>query len=179
MAALGRLLLALALAAATAPFPVWAGERQERSTVPDRLAREAGLSVTRIVGPAEHFSRHCQGCHGHHGVSVSEVPTLKGRVGWFVHTAEGRAYLPRVPGVAFAHLSDADLAAVLNWALLTYSADELPDDFKPYTGEEVGTLRRSPVDDISGERGRVIQGLVAAGVIGDAAALDFGADRRY
>jgi hypothetical protein len=152
---------------------------EERRPVPDRLAREAGLTVARIVGAAEDFARHCQGCHGHHGVSVAEVPALKDRIGLFVHTPEGRAYLPRVPGVAFAHLSDAELAAVLNWTLRTYSAEELPDKFTPYTASEVGTLRRAPVNDIEEERGVVIEGLVGAGVVTDTAILGFGSDRRY
>lgn len=145
----------------------------------DRLAREKGLIVSRVTGPAENFSRHCQGCHGHHGVSVPEVPQLRDRVGLFVHTEEGRTYLARVPGVAFAHLSDGDLADVLNWTLRTYSPGRLPPDFTPYTAEEVGALRRQPVGNVSRTRAAVVEGLVSAGVIPHAETLGFGTDRKY
>lgn len=170
------LLLAYALFGAAGAGP----SEPAGPTIPaDRLARERGLTVTRIDGAAEDFARHCQGCHGHRGVSVREVPTLRGRVGYFLHTAAGRAYLPRVPGVAFAHLDDKALADVLNWTLRTYSAEQLPDSFTPYTAAEVARLRRDPVADITAERSAVVGSLVAAGVVEDPAVLGFGIDRRY
>ncbi|MGQ7793357.1 hypothetical protein ACUN0C_13180 [Faunimonas sp. B44] len=157
----------------------FAAAAAEGMPVPDRLAREQGLLVRPVTGAAEDFSRHCQGCHGHHGVSVDEVPSLKDRIGRFVHVPEGRAYLARVPGVAFAHLSDERLAGVLNWALRTYSASELPAGFVPYGAQEVGSLRRDPVNDVGRERAAVVDALVAAGIVADRAALAFGTDRRY
>ncbi len=54
---------------------------------------------------------------------------------------DGREYIVRVPGVSQANLSDARLAAVLNWVLTEFNTDSLPADFAPYTAEEVGEAR--------------------------------------
>ena len=143
-------------------------------TVPaDALARERGTRVIRIAGEAQDYARNCQGCHGHKGVSVPEVPALKDRVGYFVHTEEGRRYIVQVPGVATNVLDDKRLAAMLNWVLRTYSARQLPADFRPYTADEVGELRKSPLKATIPVRESVVQGLLAAGVVNDPALIAY------
>jgi len=69
------------------------------------------------------------------------VPSLHGVPGRMAATAAGRDYLIRVPGVAQAPVSDATLAAILNWMLSEFSRDTLPDDFAPFTADEVGESR--------------------------------------
>ena len=91
---------------------------------------------------------------------LAQVPSLAGRIGWFLHTQEGRRYLIRVPGVAFAPVGDADLAGVLNWALATYSPRELPADFRLDRRRRSG--RFAPLDRPSVDRDAIVQGLVAA-----------------
>ncbi|HIE1843230.1 c-type cytochrome [Pseudomonas aeruginosa] len=90
----------------------------------------------------ENFARNCQGCHGSTGVSVKEVPPLANRIGYFTRAEEGRAYLVQVPNVALSVLNDKDLAEMLNWMLIRFGSDQLPADFKPYTADEVGQLRK-------------------------------------
>jgi hypothetical protein len=160
----GAATVAAALAAAAAPLAAAAG-----GTAEDRL------TIPRFDRAAELFSRNCQGCHGHTGVSVREVPDLRDRVGWFLHTPEGRDYIVRVPGVAFALLDDDRLALTLNWALETFSARQLPADWRPYTADEVGRLRRRPVASVASERAAVVDRLVRRGVIPDALSVSFGA----
>ncbi len=143
-------------------------------TVPaDALARERDTRVIRIVGEAQDYARNCQGCHGHKGVSVPEVPALKDRVGYFVHTEQGRRYIVQVPGVATNVLDDKRLAAVLNWILRTYSAQQLPADFRPYTAQEVGELRKHPLKQTIPVRESVVQGLLEAGVVSDPALIAY------
>lgn len=142
-------------------------------TVPDVLVREHNSVVQRVEGAARDYSRNCQGCHGHAGYSVDEIPVLKDRVGYFVHTPEGRAYLVRVPNVAQAHLSDERLARLLNWLLVTYSARQMPADFTPYSAEEVGRVRRDKPDRVVELRKQVVEGLVARGVVASAEVLYF------
>ena len=145
----------------------------EEAVPADALARERGTRVIRIVGEAQDYARNCQGCHGHKGVSVPEVPALKDRVGYFVHTEEGRRYIVQVPGVATNVLDDKRLAAVLNWMLRTYSAGQLPTDFRPYTADEVGALRKHPLKQTIPVRESVVQGLLAAGVVSDPALIAY------
>jgi hypothetical protein len=142
-------------------------------------AAEDRLTIPRLDRAAELYSRNCQGCHGHTGVSVDEVPDLRDRVGWFLHTPEGRDYIVRVPGVAFAPLDDEALALTLNWMLETFSARRLPEGWSAFTADEVGRLRRRPVANIQSERGAVVDELVRRGVIPSARSVSFGAEPNY
>jgi mono/diheme cytochrome c family protein len=119
---------------------------------------------------AQLYATNCQGCHGEYGRSASEIPTLAGRVGYFTRIPEGRRYLVQVPNVALNANADADIAAVLNWLLATYSREQLPADFKPYTASEVGQLRRARID-VAASRRSVIEALLAAGQIPSADTL--------
>ena len=135
----------------------------------DGVARQA----PHIARSAELYARHCQGCHGHRGFSVPEVPRLSGKVGHFTAVPRGRDYLIRLPNVAFAQLDDADLARMMNWMLSYFSRNELPDEFRPFTRDEVADLRRRPLTDTMAERGRVVDELVASGEIASSDTLAF------
>jgi hypothetical protein len=140
------------------------------SNVPDAVTRRSGLTLAPMPRAAQVYATNCQGCHGELGSSAAEIPTLAGRVGYFTRIPEGRRYLVQVPNVALNANSDADIAAVLNWLLATYSRAQLPPDFKPYTASEVGGLRQARID-VAATRRRVIDALVAAGQIPSADAL--------
>jgi len=103
---------------------------------------------------------HCQGCHGAGGQGVpGVVPPLRGHVGRFLRTDRGRAYLARVPGVALVDLSDQRLAELLNWAVRFFDAADVPSAFIPYTGVEVGLLRRDAlISNARAERRRILSG---------------------
>jgi mono/diheme cytochrome c family protein len=92
----------------------------------------------------------CAGCHGLDGQSNAElVPTLKGLVGYYLYMPEGRAYLPRLPNVAFSTLDDRRLAAVLNYMVFDLGADSAPVDAKPYRPAEVGIWRKRPLTEVA------------------------------
>jgi mono/diheme cytochrome c family protein len=140
------------------------------SNVPDAVTRRSGLQLAPMPRAAQLYATNCQGCHGEFGSSAAEIPTLAGRVGYFTRIPEGRRYLVQVPNVALNANSDTDIAAVLNWLLVTYSRAQLPPDFQPYTASEVGELRQARIDVVVTRR-RVIDALVAAGQIPSADAL--------
>jgi len=140
------------------------------SSVPDAVTRRSGLTLTPMPRVAQLYATNCQGCHGELGRSAAEIPTLAGRVGYFTRIPQGRRYLVQVPNVALNANSDADIAAVLNWLLATYSRAQLPPDFQPYTASEVGELRQARID-VAATRRRVIDALLAAGQIPSADAL--------
>lgn len=94
----------------------------------------------------QHYMLQCQGCHRPDGTgTMATAPPMTGVVGRFLQVPGGREYLARVPGVATAALSDRDLAELVNWTLYRFDAANVPADFKPYTAEEVGALRRRPL----------------------------------
>ncbi len=104
------------------------------------------------------YMLNCQGCHGPDGAGTADgaVPTMKNFLGNFLAVAEGREFLIRVPGSANAALTDAALAEVLNWMLPQISPEQIPEDFNPYTTAEVAKWRKQPLDDVIGEREKLI-----------------------
>ncbi len=91
----------------------------------------------------------CGGCHGLLGTTNSKaVPQLKGLVGYYLNTPEGRSYLPRLPNVAFAALSDQDLAAVLNYVVFDLGGASVPSGAQPYDAAEVARWRARPLTEV-------------------------------
>lgn len=95
---------------------------------------------------------NCAGCHRVSGLGSATVPSL-GAIATLPRTPEVRAYLIRVPGVAHAPLSDARLAALMNWVVQRFDgADQRP----PFTTEEVAKWRRTPFLDPLTARARIL-----------------------
>lgn len=89
---------------------------------------------------------NCQGCHQANGAgSKGGAPDMRGIVSKFLSVDGGREYLAQVPGVAYAPMGDDELAELVNWLLKEYDNNNLPSDFVPFTGEEIGILRKLPL----------------------------------
>ena len=105
----------------------------------------------------QNYILNCQGCHLPDGSgSPGNVPKLNDFMGYFLHVDGGREFILQVPGVAGAPISDQELADVMNWILLNFSKNELPDPFIPYNAEEVGKLRKEPQLEIHQHREELI-----------------------
>lgn len=135
-------------------------------------ARRAGLAVVLALWAAAalggdlgvnadrariNYMLNCQGCHLPDGGGVGDIPRMKGFVGNFLRVPGGREFVVRVPGSANAALNDAFLAELLNWMLVEISAGELPEDFQPYTAEEVRRYRAQPLSDVNAVRTELVQ----------------------
>ncbi|MEZ5560952.1 MAG: hypothetical protein R3E86_20725 [Pseudomonadales bacterium] len=130
--------IALLLLACAAPL--WAAE-------PVHDAQRARLN----------YMLNCQGCHLPDGQGIADtVPTLHDFVGRFLSVPGGREYLVQVPGSANAALDDAALADLLNWLLVTLSPAQLPEHWQPYSAEEVGRLRASPLSEVQQTRAALV-----------------------
>ena len=104
-----------------------------------------------------HYQMFCQGCHTPDGSGVNAVPPLKGMMGVFLRSQRGREFMVQVPGSATSKLDDTQLAEVLNWCIENFSASSLINgDYLPYTAEEVGRLRQSPLQEIDNTRAEVL-----------------------
>ncbi len=116
-------------------------------TLTQALASEP---VVPLPAPQTAYLLACGGCHGFRGVSNSLlVPRLKDLVGFFLYTPEGRAYLPRLPNIAFADMDDRKLAAVLNFTVFELGGDSAPAGAKPYSEREVAQLRKLPLTEVA------------------------------
>ena len=128
---------------------------------PGRLPRahDSDIGSGSSGDPALDFVLHCQGCHQSSGEGLpGAVPPLKGSIATIVTLPGGREYLSRVPGVAQSQLDDAAVAGLLNWLLAYFDSEHLPADFRPFTAEEVGPLRRRPLVQASKARASLSAG---------------------
>jgi cytochrome c553 len=104
------------------------------------------------------YALHCEGCHLVDGRGLpGAVPPLTGSVALLASRPGGREYLVRVPGVAQAALSDAALAALLDWVIAKFAAGAAPPGFAPYTADEVGRWRRHPLVDVAAARSALFE----------------------
>ena len=96
-----------------------------------------------LTTPQSDYVEHCSGCHGMQGDSApAEIPVLRGRVGYFMCTKEGREYLIRLPNVAYSAITDdQELANMMNFVVFGLGGNSAPKGARPYTAQEVARLR--------------------------------------
>jgi mono/diheme cytochrome c family protein len=100
--------------------------------------------------PKVNYILHCQGCHLTDGAGTAgKVPALKDEVGKFLNVNGGRDYLIQVPGTSQSPMTDSEVAEVLNWILENFDAAHIPDDFVPFTTQEVSAVRLQPLTDVA------------------------------
>lgn len=101
--------------------------------------------------PQSNYVEHCGGCHGIQGdAAPANLPTLRGRVGWFMCTPEARSYLMRLPNVARSRIADnQDLAELLNFMVFGLGGASVPKGAKPFTATEVERERQFPYNSVS------------------------------
>ena len=116
------------------------------------------------ANPAQNYMLYCMGCHGPQAEGVpGKVPPLAHALGLYMKTPAGRNYVLRVPGAANSALADSELAAVLNWLAVSYSAGELAADTPMFTPAEVAKLRHVPLESVLAARREVIGAMAVAG----------------
>lgn len=107
--------------------------------------------------PRVNYQLQCMGCHRAGGEGEEgKVPSLRRTLVPFSAFPEGRDFVMRVPGVAQAPLSDADVAALLNWLARNRSDVPVPDGFVDYTAEEVGRARLHPLAGVRELRAKLL-----------------------
>jgi len=150
-----RAWLALGLTASLSGLPAAAAPAASAAAA---AAAPSSVSVERARGL---FMLHCAGCHRVDGSGAPGfgVPTMINTLGQFQRTSAGRAFLLQVPGARNAAITDAELAALTNWAVKAFSAPTLPADFQPYTTAEVTHWRANAPLDIAGTREAVVAAL--------------------
>jgi len=92
------------------------------------------------------YQLKCQGCHRPDGSGDDHSnPPMRGIVAKFLSVPGGREFIGRVPGVATVDLPDDRLANLVNWTIHRFDPAHVPQGFQPYTAEEIGRLRHSPL----------------------------------
>lgn len=113
-------------------------------------------TVVQAYEPAVNYMLQCMGCHTPDGSGEpGRVPAIRDTVLPFARLPAGRRYLVQVPGAAQSTLSDAELAAVLNWMIVELG-HAAPRAFAPFTAAEVAEYRRTPLTNVRSERERLL-----------------------
>ena len=117
---------------------------QLSSAAADIPPPDSTAAIPEINHTVSNYLQSCGGCHGIQGRSAAGlVPQLRDRVGWFMCTPEGREYIVELPDVAFAGISDQELADVLNFMMFDLGGASTPKSAKPYSAAEVKQLREN------------------------------------
>ena len=128
------------------------------------LCALAAVGAAARASPAQDYVLHCMGCHGANALGVpGKVPPLAHSLVRFMNNANGRRYVLRVPGAANSMLSDAQLAAVLNWVVTQFDADELGSSTPRFSEQEVAASRHTPMADVLATRLAVLKEIAAVG----------------
>ena len=107
--------------------------------------------------PRVNYQLQCMGCHHADGAGDDgRVPSVRETLVRFSALPEGRDFVMRVPGVAQAPLSDAELADLLNWMARNLSDVPLPADFREYTAAELAAARHRPLAAVQPLRRRLL-----------------------
>jgi len=140
-------------------------------------AQQAQVAMPLLVNAPAHYLLNCGGCHGIGGISrQNTVPDLRQQVGFFLCTEEGRRYALRLPNVAFANLSSAELTELMNYVMFKLGAQSVPKGARPYSLAEVEASRKEPFQGPSLQAYRadvvskIVQTCPAASVL-----IDYGA----
>jgi mono/diheme cytochrome c family protein len=157
----------------------WASARSSHFLRAGKLRRTATFMRRQLVpclaagmftalanaSPEQDYVLYCMGCHGPQAEGVpGKVPPLAHALGRYMRTAAGRDYVLRVPGAANSVLSDAQLAAVLNWLAQKFDGDELTSGgVQLFSAAEVTSLRHSPLPSVLATRREVVRALAATG----------------
>jgi mono/diheme cytochrome c family protein len=125
----------------------------------------AAASPARAESPQNLYTLNCWGCHRADGEGIpGTAPPLRNAAD-FLKVPGGRQYLIQVPGVSLSPLDDLETASVMNWIIATFSKDNVPADFKPYTAEEIREVRRKPhLLDVTGTRRALMEKMAAMGI---------------
>lgn len=129
---------------------------------PRALALACALALPAAASPPElDYMLHCQGCHLADGSGApGAVPTLQG-VGRFLRISRGREYLVRVPGSAQSPLSDAELAALLDWMVARFDPEAAATGFTRFDADEVARWRRTPLIEVEALRAELLREVAA------------------
>jgi mono/diheme cytochrome c family protein len=117
------------------------------------------LSSAQAYEPAMNYTLQCMGCHTPDGAGVpGRVPSMRATLLPFARMAAGRQFLVQVPGAAQSTLSNAELAALLNWMIENLSAEQ--GDYERFTEKEVAGYRTHALVEVRATRERLLAGQV-------------------
>jgi hypothetical protein len=103
------------------------------------------------------YRLYCMGCHVHDGSGLEgKVPSVRATLVPLAQRPAGRQFLVQVPGVAQSPLSNADVAALLNWMVLNLADAPAPQNIAAFTEDEVARYRSERLVSVRATRARLL-----------------------
>jgi hypothetical protein len=104
------------------------------------------------------YRLYCMGCHVPDGSGLEgKVPSMRGTLVPLSMRPEGRRFLVQVPGVAQSPLSNAEVAALLNWMILNLADDPPAErDLAAFTEQEVARYRAERMLNVRATRAKLL-----------------------
>ena len=100
------------------------------------------------ISPRTNYLLYCSGCHRPTGEGKApNVPTLVNELGRMMSVEEMRGHLVRIPGASQAPINDNELTDVINWVLIEFNSETLPENFRELSYEEVTDARKNVLAD--------------------------------
>ena len=110
------------------------------------------------------YKLQCMGCHLPDGTGhPPAVPDLTRELGEMLSVPGGRDYLVQVPGASQAPISDAELAAVVNFLVTQFVSAQAREDYEPFTAQQVARLRGAPLRNVHEVREELLAAIAARG----------------
>ncbi|HVY81365.1 MAG TPA: hypothetical protein VG994_10325 [Steroidobacteraceae bacterium] len=118
----------------------------------------SGISTALAHDVETQYQLYCMGCHVPDGSGLEgKVPSIRGTLVPLAQLPEGRRYLVQVPGVAQSPLSNAEVAALLNWMIANLSERPAPPGpVAAFTTDEVARYRSTRLVGVRATRAKVL-----------------------
>jgi hypothetical protein len=103
------------------------------------------------------YRLYCMGCHVEDGSGLEgKVPSMRRTLVPLSMRPEGRRFLVQVPGVAQSPLTNADVAALLNWMILNLTDKPAPHGVAAFTENEVARYRAQRLLNVRATRAKLV-----------------------
>jgi hypothetical protein len=117
-----------------------------------------GLGCAAMAQDVEtNYRLYCMGCHVDDGSGLEgKVPSMRGTLVPLSTRPEGRRFLVQVPGVAQSPLTNAEVAALLNWMILNLSDKPAAAGVAAFTESEVARYRAERLLNVRATRAKLL-----------------------
>ena len=105
------------------------------------------------------YRLYCMGCHVSDGSGLDgKVPSVRATLVPLAQRADGRRFLVQVPGVAQSPLSNAEIAALLNWMVSNLAERPATQPVAAFTEDEVARHRSERLVSVRATRAKLLAG---------------------
>jgi hypothetical protein len=103
------------------------------------------------------YRLYCMGCHVDDGSGLEgKVPSMRGTLVPLSMRPEGRRFLVQVPGVAQSPLTNAEVAALLNWMIVNLADKPADREVAAFTESEVARYRGERMLNVRATRAKLL-----------------------